>query len=261
MTYSEVLLLALNKIIHTNYNILLSLNTMSANTITVNQEWKNSFFIPRIDFSITKAQVKYYFETILSVGTVSRVDFVSFNNENGVGRRAFVHFDEYVDAEIRTAIQESGYYDTNIYGFHIRIMMNNKPVPPTRLNLDQVASNTEFLADDVQRIDNTLEEYQQWKDWTYTKVNNILDSQLQYDTSMNARIQAQDREIRVLKEQVSHMYRIVQQMEATLRPPPPPVFYDVPLNTPMTIDELSVISGDVENAYCYAGVNTPLSEV
>ena len=234
---------------------------MASTTITVNQEWKNSFFIPRIDFSITKAQVKYYFETVVSVGTVSRVDFVSFNNENGVGRRAFVHFDEYVDADIKTAIQESGYYDTNIYGFHIRIMMNNKPVPPTRLNLDQVASNTEFLADDVQRIDNTLEEYQQWKDWTYTKVNNILDSQLQYDTSMNARIQAQDREIQSLKQQVLHMQKLVQQMETTIRRMPQSMFYDAPLNTPMTIDELSVISGDVENAYCYAGVETPLSEV
>ena len=140
-------------------------------------------------------------------------------------------------------------------------MMNNKPVPPTRLNLDQVASNTEFLADDVQRIDNTLEEYQQWKDWTYTKVNNILDSQLQYDTSMNARIQAQDREIQSLKQQVLHMQKLVQQMETTIRRMPQSMFYDAPLNTPMTIDELSVISGDVENAYCYAGVETPLSEV
>jgi len=232
---------------------------MASTTITVNQEWKDSFFIPRIDFSITKAQVKYYFETIVSVGTVSRVDFVSFNNENGVGRRAFVHFDEYVDAEIKTTIQASGFYDTNIYGFHIRIMMNNKPVPPTRLNLDQVASNTEFLADDVQRIDKTLQEYQDWKDWTYNKVNNILDSQLQYDTSMNARIQAQDREIRVLKEQVSHMYRIVQQMEATLRrTPPQPAFYSLPMNTPMTMDELSVISDDPASGYTYVGIETPI---
>ena len=223
----------------------------------VNQEWKNSFFIPRIDFSITKSQVKYYFETFLQVGVVSRVDFVSFNNEKGVGRRAFVHFDEYRDITLKTVIQSDGFYDIIMYGFHIRIMMNNNPVPSTQLNLEQVASNTEFLADDVQRIDNTLLEYQEWKDWTYIKVNNILDSQLQYDTSMNMRIQHQDKEIQGLKQQVQYMYKIVEQMETTIRR----ISYVDDEYTPLTIDELSAISEYAKDKWCYTGSETPHNKV
>jgi|TARA_B110000093_G_C12952803_1_gene403428 hypothetical protein len=220
----------------------------SFNSTIVNQEWKNSFFIPHIDFSITKSHVKSYFETFLQVGTVSRVDFVSFNNEKGVGRRAFVHFDEYRDITLKTVIQSDGFYDIIMYGFQIRIMMNNNPVPPTQLNLDQVASNTEFLADDLQRIDNTLLEYQEWKDWSYTKLNNILDSQLQYDTSMNTRIQHQDKEIQGLKQQVQHMYKIVQQMETTIRRMSRVDDEYIPL----TIDELSAFSEDAEDACVYS---------
>jgi hypothetical protein len=53
-------------------------------------KWNNSIFIPMIDFSITKNQIKQIMEEYF--GKVSRIDFVSFNSDNGSGRRAFIHF-------------------------------------------------------------------------------------------------------------------------------------------------------------------------
>ena len=98
------------------------------------QSWTNSLFVPRIDFSITKMQVKQYFEETYPIGTVSRVDFVSFNNEKGVGRRAFIHFSKFTDELLKETLLNEGKYDVCLDGHNIRLVVNEKPVPETKLN-------------------------------------------------------------------------------------------------------------------------------
>ena len=147
------------------------MNTMTATTsvqATNASEWVMSFFIPRIDFNISKTQVRNYFEETRKLGKVGRVDFVSFNSETGVGRRAFIHFDEYTNLEHGNAILQiislNGFEEDRIGDCNVRILKNKNPVPRTQLNFDQVASNIEFIAEDVKRHEelyekiNTLEE-------------------------------------------------------------------------------------------------------
>lgn len=113
------------------------------------QTWTNSLFIPRVDFSVTKPDMKRYFEDTCNMGTVSRVDFVSFNNEKGTGRRAFVHFSNFKDEHVKETLLTEGKIDTNMNGYIIRLVINEKPVPETKLNLNQVAHNTEFIGEEV----------------------------------------------------------------------------------------------------------------
>ena len=109
----------------------------------------NSLFIPRINFSVSKEELRKYFS---KYGLVCRVDFVQFNNEMGVGRRAYIHYQWYnFDSDMETLIQKSGEYvivDEKL-GM-LKIFKNKKPVPFTALNLDQVAYNTIFIGDVVQ---------------------------------------------------------------------------------------------------------------
>ena len=124
---------------------------MNAQQVT----WVKSLYIPRIDFEVTKHQVKDYFEKTVNIGDVGRVDFVSINTENGTGRRVFIHFTSLYDPtltlteKVFETIAKDGYCVMELEGHSIRVMINRNPVPPTYLNMDQIASNTEFLADDM----------------------------------------------------------------------------------------------------------------
>jgi len=119
------------------------------NTQTNTQTWTNSLFIPRIDFQITKTDIKTFFETTYICGTVSRVDFVSFNNNKGAGRRAFVHFSNFTNNVLKEVLLTNGNYDVCLNGANVRLIINNNPVPETKLNLNQVAHNTEFIGEEV----------------------------------------------------------------------------------------------------------------
>jgi len=117
--------------------------------------WNNSLFIPAIDFNITKNGLKDYLETLLN-SKVSRIDFVSFNNDKGTGRRAFVHFSHWSDSnkyarEIRDKIQSVGFYNISLPNSHIhlRLMVNKNPVPETEVTIQQVASNMDFMAEKI----------------------------------------------------------------------------------------------------------------
>lgn len=129
-----------------------------------------SFFIPRIPFELTKEELRTYF---VKCGEVCRIDFVSFNNNTGVGRRAYVHFSKYDEttdlaALLNERIEQDGHIDIYLHGntgnSYLRILINNNPIPQTVLNLDQVANNTIFIgdqlkeqADIIQRQSNMLE--------------------------------------------------------------------------------------------------------
>lgn len=136
-------------------------------TIIVDKSNKPSFFIPRIDFKFTKTNIKDIFEN-LTGGVVTRVDFVSFNSEKGVGRRAYVHFEEWVP-QIETMyalIEQVGSIDTvlhtsdgSLYG-QVSLLINTNPVPETNLNLNQLASNVEFLADQIKNQQVLIESQQ-----------------------------------------------------------------------------------------------------
>lgn len=116
-----------------------------------------SFFIPRIHFSITKTQLREFFD---SWGKVSRIDFVDFNNGNGAGRRAYVHFSHYLSSgesinekENKELFEKNGkiqlQMEENYQSFSFTVLLNNKPVPKTELNMDQIASNTIFIGEEL----------------------------------------------------------------------------------------------------------------
>jgi len=122
-----------------------------------NGKWNNSIFIPMIDFNITKNQMKDIMEEHL--GKVSRIDFVSFNSENGCGRRAFVHFGKWENNDyakcVRYHIEHNGFYDMLIPAmngtpkYNVRLLINKNPVPETEQTIQQVASNMDFMAEKI----------------------------------------------------------------------------------------------------------------
>ena len=122
------------------------------------QTWTNSLFIPRIDFQITKLDIKTFFENTYKCGTVSRVDFVSFNNNNGVGRRAFVHFSHFTNELLKNTLLNEKRYDICLNGSNIRLIINDNPVPETKLDLNQVAHNTEFIGEEVKMQQEKMDE-------------------------------------------------------------------------------------------------------
>lgn len=122
-----------------------------------------SFFIPTISYGITKNILRDYFSYC---GQVSRIDFVSFNSDKGVGRRAFVHFLYYDNnsryaQEIDYDIREKGVFEGSIPcgggWWKISVYINKNPVPFTSLNIDQVASNTDFLGEKIKEQDAHIE--------------------------------------------------------------------------------------------------------
>jgi hypothetical protein len=155
---------------------------------SVANAWTNSLFIPAIDFSITKNELKDYLES-LTDSKVSRIDFVSFNNDKGTGRRAFVHFSYWNSSnkfatDIRAKIiKTNGYYEIPLPNsrIYIRLMINKNPVPETDVTIQQVASNMDFMAEKIR----------------------IQEEELQ----------RQKEEILGLKQHIENMYFMVQQMQ------------------------------------------------
>jgi len=175
------------------------------NPCIVDKTGNPSFFIPRIDFQFTKNRIKDIFEEISKVN-VTRVDFVSFNSEKGVGRRAYIHFEEWSPeiTNIYTLIQRDGFIGTVIstggnpdFSFYedIRILINKNPVPETKLNLNQVAHNIEFVADQV-KVQQELIESQK----------KVIDEQQQ--------------RLFLLEQRMNQMYM--------MPPPPPSAHYMIP---------------------------------
>jgi hypothetical protein len=147
-------------------------------SIAVSVSKTPSFYIPRIDFKFTKNELKSSFEEMTNV-TVTRVDFVSFNSEKGVGRSAYIHFNKWsLELENMYAmIQSDGYILTIISSQNvseqIRLLINKNPVPETALNLNQVAANMEFLADQVKNQQTMIDQQQQIIYSLIARINNI----------------------------------------------------------------------------------------
>jgi hypothetical protein len=119
-------------------------------------KWNNSVFIPSIDFNITKNQIKEIMEE--HFGRISRIDFVSFNSDNGSGRRAFIHFSEWFKNPyangVRGNIEINGFHDMllslpNNNKYKVRLLVNKNPVPETEQTIQQVASNMDFMAEKI----------------------------------------------------------------------------------------------------------------
>jgi hypothetical protein len=129
-----------------------------------NNVWNNSIFIPKIDFGVTKNDIKKIMEEYF--GKVSRIDFVSFNSENGSGRRAFIHFSEWYFNDyakfVRYTIETNGHYNMllpinganpnnliSVAKYTVRLLVNKNPVPETEQTIQQVASNMDFMAEKI----------------------------------------------------------------------------------------------------------------
>ena len=116
----------------------------------------NSLFIPRISFSVSKEDLRQYFT---KYGLVCRVDFVQFNSDTGVGRRAYIHYQWYnFQSDMELSIVSNGQYEIQDEKLgSLKIFKNKSPVPFTSLNLDQVAYNTIFIGDLVQEQNKKIE--------------------------------------------------------------------------------------------------------
>jgi hypothetical protein len=113
-----------------------------------------SYFVPAIDYSISKTTIKEWFSIY---GEICRIDFVSHNKPTGIVRRAYIHFCSYhYDNSIENDIKSNGCSDQvfnhNSKLYKLRVLINSNPIPQTQLNLDQVANNTIFIGDQVQEM-------------------------------------------------------------------------------------------------------------
>ena len=95
----------------------------NAAPVQVPFKWNNSIFIPVIDFSLTKNQIKDIMEK--NFGKVSRIDFASFNSNNGSGRRVFIHFTQWYNTDYAkmcvNLLKQMGFM---ICRFHYVIILN-----------------------------------------------------------------------------------------------------------------------------------------
>lgn len=161
-------------------------------------KWTNSIFIPMIDFSVTKNQIKQIMEEYF--GKVSRIDFVSFNSDNGCGRRAFIHFVSWYKNDyakvVRYNIETNGHYDmllpingaSAINGgaakYSVRLLINKNPVPETEQTIQQVASNMDFMAEkirlqeeEIQGLKQTCENLIFYTSQIQLRINRMLQEQ------------------------------------------------------------------------------------
>ena len=134
--------------------------------------WNNSIFIPKIDFSVTKNDIKKIMEEYF--GKVARIDFVSFNSDNGSGRRAFIHFSEWYINDyskfVLFTIETKGHYDmllpinganpnnsSSVAKYTVRLLVNKNPVPETEQTIQQVASNMDFMGEKIRIQEEQIE--------------------------------------------------------------------------------------------------------
>jgi hypothetical protein len=137
--------------------------------LVVPLKWNNSIFIPVIDFSLTKNQIKEIMEK--NFGKVSRIDFASFNSDNGSGRRVFIHFAQWYNTDyaknVRKSIETNGFYDMAIplcknSKYTTRLLINKNPVPETEQTIQQVASNVDFMAEKIRVQEEEIEGLKQY---------------------------------------------------------------------------------------------------
>jgi len=137
--------------------------------LAVPLKWNNSIFIPVIDFSLTKNQIKEIMEK--NFGKVSRIDFASFNSDNGSGRRVFIHFAQWYNTDyakkVRKSIETNGFYDMAIplcknSKYTTRLLINKNPVPETEQTIQQVASNVDFMAEKIRIQEEEIEGLKQY---------------------------------------------------------------------------------------------------
>ena len=175
-----------------------------------------SFFIPQLPFDITKEQVRQYFS---KYGNVCRVDFVAFTNaRGGNGRRGYVHYSYYHDtSDFQTTFNACGFVDIDSFDFGskqfmvVRVLKNNKPIPQTTLNLDQVAHNTIFIGDQQKEIQ--------------TKIQNQEDR----ISALENKLQEQDDTIKKLL--------VLLEMQNIPPSPPKPLQLMIPTESVHTIQE------------------------
>lgn len=184
----------------------------------VNQ-WNNSIFIPAIPFAVTKNQLKDAMES--NIGTVHRIDFATFNSDNGSGRRAFVHFDHTYQTDftkvLRQEIAQKNHFDVYypMYKMNLRIMMNKNPVPETDKTIHQVASEIDFMGEKHRIYEETfLQQNEQILE--LQKKNRELEeenkSMKQFMKNMFHRMESQEAMIQTLVNTVSMPIQIPMPM-------------------------------------------------
>jgi hypothetical protein len=173
-----------------------------------------SFFIPRVSTDVTKYQLKQYF---MKFGMLCRVDFVSFNSENGIGRRAYVHYHWYnFGCIIDSFMNQNGFYDISdqVLG-EIRLLKNKNPVPQTSLNLDQVAYNTIFIGDEMKN-QQTKTELLEEKVEQLEKMVRLLMSRLPTESSQTSSDEFDDSDANSMAVLIPHCVPIKDSVSVNL---------------------------------------------
>ena len=165
---------------NSNANVNTEMNTCES----IPEGW-NSIFIPRIDYRYNFTLLKQLFEENKKIGVLDRVDFVKVPEEKGSGRMAFVHFqswneDEYDCIYFKSTIEKYGLIDYEDHVvidncpkvFNIRMLINKNPVPPTRLNVNQ-------LSDSFTRLNVEFEDYKQETEAKIQKQQTQIDALIQ----------------------------------------------------------------------------------
>ena len=192
--------------------------------------WNNSIFIPAIPFAVTKNQLKDAMES--NLGKVHRIDFATFNSDNGSGRRAFVHFDHTYQTDftkvMRQEIAQKGHFDVSypMLRTNLRIMMNKNPVPETDKTIHQVASEIDFIGEKIRLHEETfLQEKEQICD-LQKEIHNLQEenkSMQQFMENMFHSMKAQEAMIQTLVNTVSMQMSMPMPIQPIYMPMPMPM--------------------------------------
>lgn len=211
--------------------------------------WNNSIFIPAIPFAVTKNQLKEAMES--NLGKVHRIDFATFNSDNGSGRRAFVHFDQMHPTDfikvLRQEISQKGHFDVSYprYNMTLRILMNKNPVPETDKTIHQVASEIDFIGEKIRLHEETFLLMQE-KNKALEEENK---SMKQFMENMFHMMKSQEAMIQTLVNTVS----IPMPMQPVFMPMqmPMPGYYPVPMPMPMPMNIVEEGNCDYDYDYDY----------
>jgi|UniRef100_A0A6C0IL62 hypothetical protein len=150
---------------------------ISSNMLIGTPEGSTSRFIP---------MVKDYLETTLSLGKVSRIDFVDRELENGSrGKALFIHFEHWYENDytksFRNMLDTTGHYrfkgeynngvfcklyamneDGDKVPGYIVFKINHKPIPEVEneVNVHQLSAANVFLTEELEKMTKTVEELQ-----------------------------------------------------------------------------------------------------
>jgi hypothetical protein len=207
----------------------------SKQEVSIQEKWNNSIFIPAIPFAVTKNQLKEAMES--NIGTVHRIDFATFNSDNGSGRRAFVHFDHTYQTDfvktLRQEIVQKGHFDVYypMLRSNFRIMMNKNPVPETDKTIHQVASDIDFMGEKIRLHEETfLRENEQ-----------ICDLQKE--------IHLLQEENKSMKQFMENMYHSMKAQEAMIQTLVNTVSMPIPMSMNMPIHPLYVPGGMMSSGF------------